>query len=110
MSPMRSGIVAKYVRGRVRDAVRRAAEQWCPECQKRVQPFHMCSTGTDFSQRKAAAAREAARRAKRRNAAGSQRPARQAHDYSTCTDARCPRRDCRIFREGQAACPLTHNA
>lgn len=98
----------KRVAGPVRDALRRAAEQWCPECQKRVQPFHMCMVRTDFRQRRTAVARQDQRSRRGGNASGGQRGRRAAHDYQACTDPSCSRPLCRAFREGQQACPLPH--
>ncbi|HZR50084.1 MAG TPA: hypothetical protein VFB06_11250 [Streptosporangiaceae bacterium] len=98
----------KRIGNPLREAVRRAAEQWCPECQKRVQPFHLCMVRTDFRQRKAEAGRQVRRGGGPETARGGRRDARTAHDYQTCPDRGCPRPLCRAFREGQLACPLPH--
>lgn len=37
------------------------------------------------------------------------RPAKErAHDYRKCGDRKCQQLTCRVFREGQQACPLPH--
>ena len=112
-------LVRQKIRKPARAAVKRAAERWCPECQKRVEPFHLCAPKSDFRQRKAAAVRreKAERRRQRRREAAARRKAargksapgeRRSHPYQTCTDESCQRPLCVAFREGMAACPLVH--
>jgi hypothetical protein len=102
----------RRVRRRARETFRNAAERWCPECQKRVQPFHTCVIKTDFKRRKTRQDRAtAAQRRKARNAKGKTtrtRPPREAHPYQSCTDMECPRPLCKAFKEGIQACPLSH--
>jgi hypothetical protein len=94
----------RKVRKRIRDTFRGAAERWCPECQKRVQPFHICAPSSDFKSRR----RQAERRDSRRKRASGKSRERSAHQYQTCTDQSCTRPVCVAFREGMAACPLEH--
>lgn len=86
----------------------------CGSCgQSYANPLtHVCpSRRGDFKQRKAAAERAARKRkaaelrerrraeaARRRARGGPQR--REGHNYASCRDADCQRRDCRIYREG----------
>jgi hypothetical protein len=95
--------VTRHVRKPARDAVRRASSHWCPECQRRADPFHVCVTKTDFKQR-----RRQAERVTRRRSRAKGTTQRQAHDYRSCADRRCQRTACIAYREGQAACPLEH--
>lgn len=109
------------IKSRVRRAVRRrlksAAERWCPACEKRVPPFHLCSPKSDFGRRRtqaeraSAAERRRARAAKRKRTAKSSKKARKPrenHPYQWCTDPQCPRPLCKAFKEGIQACPLPH--
>jgi hypothetical protein len=101
-------LVRQKIRKPVRDALHGLAESWCPDCQKRVQPFHVCAPKSDFKQRRAQQARTA--RPRRRSAPKpARRPCeRRQHDYTACSDQQCPRPLCKAFREGREACPLPH--
>jgi hypothetical protein len=104
-----SRIIKREARKRItrpaRAALRGLAERWCPECQKRVQPFHLCAPRSDFKAR-----RTRYERAQTRRKRGGTRPPRERreHDYHACRDEDCPRGLCRAFREGIQACPLPH--
>jgi hypothetical protein len=98
--------IRRKIRDRSRDAFRGATDHWCPECQKRVRPFHLCAPKPDFRQRRAQSDRLAKRRtAKRKTEPRERRP---PHPYQSCTDQECPRPACTAFRDGLAACPLEH--
>lgn len=88
-------LVRRKVRNPARAAGRRAVASWCPECQKRQPPFHVCMIKTDFKRR--------TKDARRPRSQGH-----QAHDYRTCRDHDCKRPACAAFREGQAACSRPH--
>lgn len=107
-------LIRQKIRQPARAAIRGAAERWCPNCQKRVQPFHTCVIKTDFRKRRTQAERRT-RAAKRRTAkttkgtsAARPRERHQAHPYQTCHDPACQRRACVAFKEGMSACPLPH--
>jgi hypothetical protein len=96
-------LLRQKVRKPARAALRGVVERWCPECQKRVQPFHLCAPRSDFKARRAQH-----ERAQRRRGGGTRPRERREHDYRTCRDEDCPRGLCRAFREGMRACPLPH--
>jgi hypothetical protein len=71
----------RRVRKQARAVVHHATTRQCPQCQRRVHPFHTCAPKSDFRQRKAAAEREAKRRARaarKRKAAEKRRELRKA--------------------------------
>lgn len=113
------GTLKKHARRLVRQKVRRPAraflhrltETWCPDCQKRVQPFHTCAPKSDFRKRRAQQARTETRRAKRKASAktSARKPReRPVHDYEACRDEDCQCRECIAFRKGKGACELPH--
>lgn len=94
-------LVRQKIRKPARAALRGLAEHWCPECQRRVQPFHVCAPKSDFKGRRSQLER---RRSSSKRTSGSRPPReRGEHDYRTCRDQDCPRRLCQAFREGQGA-------
>jgi hypothetical protein len=115
-------VVRRRLRNPARAAVKRAATHWCPECQKRVEPFHLCAPKSDFRQRLRQADRRAGterRRQRKRETAARRKAAkgksaprapreRRSHQYQACTDEGCQRPLCVAFKAGMAACPLPH--
>jgi hypothetical protein len=119
------GLIQRHARRLFRQRVQRPArvflrnflEQYCPDCQQHVQPFHTCSPKSDFKRRRGQPARAELRRSSRtkttaKTGPGARHPRgnRAADHYKTCRDPDCQRQLCIVFREGMAACPLTHNA
>ena len=106
--------IVRRASGRTRLKAPRVQLATCSRCgQSYTNPLtHVCpSKRGDFKRRKAAADRAARKRkaaeqrarrhaetARRRAQGGPQR--REGHNYASCRDADCQRRDCRIYREG----------
>jgi hypothetical protein len=110
----------------------------CGQCGKTRTLRHMCVITSDFKERKAAAgrkakaARTAARKRERRQAAAERkreaaarrraaarerkaaartrprRPRIPPHDYRTCTDPECEKYGCLAYRQGIEDCPRPH--
>jgi hypothetical protein len=98
------------IRKPARTALKNITRRWCADCQKNVDPFHVCAPRSDFKRRRAQqdrAEQRGQRRGKRANPATPRRE-RRAHDYTACRDDQCPRPLCQAYREGMAACPLPH--